>query len=196
MQEAIIHIKNMVCNRCIKVVTDELTKLGFSIKTIELGKVVLARAVDEQELETIRNVLELNGFEMLSDRTSRLISEIKTTILKMVHHEGKIPENTRFSEYMSQKVGHDYSYLSNLFSSTEGVTIEKYLIHQKIERAKELLVYDELTLNEISYQLDYSSVQYLSNQFKKITGLTPTHFKKIQKNKRISLDKVLKTKKV
>ncbi|HEY9115841.1 MAG TPA: AraC family transcriptional regulator [Bacteroidales bacterium] len=185
-----LQIKNMVCNRCIKVVTEELTNLGFRIKSIELGKVELAWAVEEKELEIIKNNLEENGFELLSDRTSKLVSKIKTEILKVVHHGEKVPENMKLSEYLSQKVGHDYSYLSNLFSSTEGLTIEKYLILQKIEKVKELLVYNELSLNEIAFQLDYSSVQYLSNQFKKITGLTPTHYKKIQKTKRISLDKV------
>lgn len=188
MSEEVLHIKNMVCNRCIRVVDEELTKLGHTIKAIELGTVELANSLRDDEFETIREVLQKNGFELLTDKTSRLISKIKLEIINVVHYDGVIPENTKFSEYLSRKLAHDYSYLSNLFSSIEGVTIEKYLILQKIEKAKELLVYDELTLNEIAYQLGYNSVQYLSAQFKKITGLTPTHFKKVQQKKRLSLD--------
>nr|NQU90295.1 AraC family transcriptional regulator [Bacteroidota bacterium] len=189
-----LHIKNMVCNRCIKVVNEELTKLGFTIKSIELGKVELGSTIDEKDLDSIKLSLEANGFELLSDKKSRIISKIKTEIIKAVHYGVGVRENINFSDFLSRQVGNDYSYISSLFSSTEGITIEKYLILQKIERAKELLVYDELSLSEIAIQLDYSSVQYLSNQFKKITGLTPTHFKKIQKNKRLGLDKLLKTK--
>jgi AraC-like DNA-binding protein len=191
-----LQIKNMVCNSCIKIVTEELTSLGFRIKSIELGKVELAWAADDKELEIIKNRLMNNGFELLSDRTSKLISKIKTEILKVVHHGEKVPVNNKFSEFLSHRVGHDYSYISNLFSSAEGLTIEKYLILQKIEKVKELLVYNELSLNEISFLLDYSSAQYLSSQFKKITGLTPSHFKKIQVNKRISINDVANQKKL
>lgn len=189
-----LHIKNMVCNRCIKVVNEELTKLGFTIRSIELGKVVLDSTIDEKGFDSIKHSLKGNGFELLSDKKSKIISKIKTEIIKAVHYGDGIRKNINFSDYLSRQVGNDYSYISNLFSSTEGITIEKYLILQKIERTKELLIYDELSLSEIAIQMDYSSVQYLSNQFKKITGLTPTHFKKIQKNRRVGLDKVLKTK--
>jgi len=196
MPDTVLHIKNMVCNRCIKVVTEELTRFGLKIKTIELGKVELASKIDEKDIHDLSKILEKNGFELLCDKKSRLISELKTEIIKVVHYDGIIPVQIKFSKYLSQNLGYDYSYLSNLFSSIEGITIEKYVILQKIERAKELLVYDELTLNEIAFQLDYSSAQYLSSQFKKITGLTPTHFKKIQNIKRVPLDNVQKTKKV
>jgi AraC-like DNA-binding protein len=196
MQDEILHIKNMVCNRCIRVVNEELSKLGHTVKTIELGKVELANTLGENDLDEIRDTLQKNGFELLSDKTSQLISKIKLEIINVVHYGTAIPEGGKFSEHLSRKLAHDYSYLSNLFSSVEGITIEKYLILQKIEKAKELLVYDELSLSEIAFQLDYSSVQYLSSQFKKITGLTPTQFKKIQINKRVSLDNVLRTKKV
>jgi AraC-like DNA-binding protein len=195
MPEKRLNIKNMVCNRCIRVVLEELTKLGLKIKSIELGKVELESQVNDKDLGAISLMLKQNGFELMSDRKSKIISTIKTEIIKVVHYNEKMPVNVRFSTYLSEKLGHDYSYLSNLFTSIEGITIGKYLIYQKIEKVKELLVYDELTLNEIAFQLDYSSVQYLSNQFKKITGLTPTHFKTIKKNKRISLDSVLKQKK-
>ena len=190
MPSTILHIKNMVCNRCIKVVKEELSELGYTIKNIELGEVALKEDLAEKDLEKITEVLSDNGFELIDDRKSRIINRIKTLIIEFIHHDREKPEHMNLSDFLSKEIGHDYSYLSNLFSSVEGLTIEKYLIHQKIEKVKELLVYDELSLNEISYQLGYSSVQHLSNQFKKITGLTPSHFKKIKISKRNPLDKV------
>ncbi|MBA7546993.1 HTH-type transcriptional activator RhaR [subsurface metagenome] len=180
----------MVCNRCIKVVQDELNKLGCNIKSIELGKVELQGAVENPGIEQINKVLKENGFELIDDRKSRIIDKIKTTIIELVHHNKEIPEHINYSDFLFKEIGFDYSYLSNLFSSVEGTTIEKYLINQKIEKVKELLVYDELSLSEISFRLGYSSVQHLSNQFKKITGLTPSHFKKIKDKKRKPLDKI------
>ena len=190
MALTILHIKNMVCNRCIKVVADELTKLGYSVKSIELGEVQLMESLDENDTNKIRKVLTENGFELIDDRKSQMINRIKTLIIEFIHYDRKKPEHVNLSDFLANELSHDYSYLSNLFSSVEGITIEKYLIHQKIEKVKELLVYDELTLNEISIQLGYSSVQHLSNQFKKITGLTPSHFKTIKISKRNPLDKV------
>jgi AraC family transcriptional regulator len=186
----IINIKNMVCNRCIKVVDEEISKLGFEIKSIELGKVVLSRIPNDTEKEEIEASLLNNGFELIDDKESKIIETIKTIVIEMVHHgkEKNIHINT--SDVIANEVGMDYSYLSNLFSAVEGTTIEKFVISQKIERAKELLVYNEISLNEISYDLGYSSVQHLSNQFKKVTGLSPSHFKKIKKNKRRPLDKI------
>lgn len=180
----------MVCNRCIKVVKDELSELGYTIKTIELGEVTLEEDLAEKELEKITQVLSDNGFELIDDRKSRIINRIKTLIIEFIHYDREKPEYMNLSQFLAEEIGHDYSYLSNLFSSVEGVTIEKYLIHQKIEKVKELLVYDELSLSEISCQLGYSSVQHLSNQFKKITGLTPSHFKKVKTKKRNPLDMV------
>ena len=190
MSAATLYIKNMVCNRCIKVVKDELTGLGYSIKSIVLGEVSIKEELAESSLQQIRQVLSDNGFELIDDRKSQIINRIKTLIIEFIHYDRKKPEHLNISDFLANELSHDYSYLSNLFSSVEGITIEKYLIHQKIEKVKELLVYDELSLNEISYQLDYSSVQHLSNQFKKITGLTPSHFKKIKNIKRKPLDKV------
>jgi YesN/AraC family two-component response regulator len=180
----------MVCNRCIKVVANELTKLGYSIQSIELGEVQLMESLDEHDANKIRQILTENGFELIDDRKSLLINRIKTLIIEFIHYDREKPEHVNLSDFLAKELGHDYSYLSNLFSSVEGVTIEKYLILQKIEKVKELLVYNELSLNEISYQVGYSSVQHLSNQFKKITGLTPTHFKEIGKDRRNPLDKV------
>jgi len=187
---SILHIKNMVCNRCIKVVQDEISGLGFTVKTIELGEVILNEKLSENDLTQITRVLIENGFELIDDRKSQIINRIKTLIIEYIHYDREKPEHVNLSDFLAKEIRHDYSYLSNLFSSVEGITIEKYLINQKIEKVKELLVYDELTLSEISYQLGYSSVQHLSNQFKKITGLTPSHFKKIKNKKRNPLDKV------
>ena len=188
MASTSLHIKNMVCNRCIKVVKEEISNLGFHIVTIELGKVELSHLPDKKELNKIRDVLSKNGFELIDDKKSKLIDRIKTLIIEIIHYEKEITRHVNSSEFLSKDLGYDYSYLSNLFSSVEGITIEKYIINQKIEKVKELLVYDELTLNEISFQLEYSSVQHLSNQFKKVTGLTPSHFKKLKDNKRKPLD--------
>lgn len=180
----------MVCNRCIKVVNDEFAKLNIAIDEIELGKVVTASELNNKQLQEIEKVLLENGFELIDDKKSRIIDQIKTLIIEKIHHSDEAEKAENSSDYITRKVGYDYSYLSNLFSSVEGITIEKYIINQKIERVKELLVYDELNLNEISYRLGYSSVQHLSNQFKKITGLTPSHFKKLKENKRKPLDQV------
>lgn len=178
----------MVCNRCVKVVKDELHKLGYSVESIDLGEAVIS-SENKIDLNEIKAVLEENGFELLDDKNSRLIEQIKVIIIDAIHrNEGDLHIN--FSKYISEKIALSYQYISSLFSSIEGVTIEKFIINQKIEKAKELLVYDELNLSEISYRLGYSSVQHLSNQFKKVTGLTPSHFKKLKENKRLPLDKV------
>jgi AraC-like DNA-binding protein len=185
-----LHIKNMVCNRCIKVVRDEFAKLDLGIEEIELGKVNVSSQLSNDKIEEIRKVLDENGFELIDDKKSKLIDAIKTLIIEKIHYSENAFESKNSSDYIAKELGYDYSYLSNLFSSVEGITIEKYIINQKIEKVKELLVYDELSLNEISYQLGYSSVQHLSNQFKKITGLTPSHFKKLKESKRKPLDEV------
>lgn len=185
-----LYIKNMVCPRCIKVVKDELEKLNIEIEHIELGKVETRQELQETQVATIKNVLIENGFELIDDKKSQLIDHIKTRIIEKIHHTDDAANTENFSHFISGELGHDYSYLSKLFSSVEGITIEKYIINQKIEKVKELLVYDELTLNEISYQLGYSSVQHLSNQFKKVTGLSPSHFKKLKENRRKSLDEI------
>nr|WP_319570600.1 helix-turn-helix domain-containing protein [uncultured Draconibacterium sp.] len=186
----VLHIKNMVCNRCIKVVKEELEKLDIQVETIELGKVGISENLDIDQTEKVRSVLDENGFELMDNKKSQLIDRIKTIIIEKTHYSNNEKEPVNFSEMIVGEVGHDYSYLSKLFSSVEGITIEKYIINQKIEKVKELLVYGELTLNEISYQLGYSSVQHLSNQFKKVTGLTPSHFKNLKENKRKPLDEV------
>lgn len=180
----------MVCKRCIRVVKEELTNLGLVVKNIELGRVEITNQPESISTDKISDVLKGNGFELINDKKSRLIGQIKTIIIEFIHHNKEKAEHINFSDFLSKEVGYDYSYLSNLFSSVEGTTIEKYIINQKIEKAKELLVYNELSLNEIAYEMGYSSVQHLSNQFKKITGLSPSHFKKIKENRRKPLDNI------
>jgi AraC-like DNA-binding protein len=178
----------MVCNRCIKAVKDELSGLGYTIETIELGEVIVKEELKSSDIDRIRKVLDATGFELIDDKKSWLINRIKTLIIEYIHYDREKPEYVNFSDLLSTELSHDYSYLSHLFSSVEGKTIEKYLVLHKIEKVKELLVYDELSLNEISNQLGYSSAQHLSKQFKMITGLTPSHYKQIKEKKRKPLD--------
>lgn len=184
-----LFVKNMVCNRCIMVVQDELEKLGLDYTNVKLGEVNLTKELTPEERDALENVLVPLGFELIDDKKSRIIEKIKNIIIDLVHHQDN-DSKTNLSDILSEKLNHDYNYLSNLFSEIEGTTIEKYFIAQKIEKIKELLVYDELTLSEIALRLNYSSVAYLSNQFKKVTGLTPSHFKQIREDKRKPLDKV------
>lgn len=179
----------MVCNRCISAVKFLLDELKVQYTLIELGEVSLSKAPTNGQLTLLTDKLQHLGFELLDDTKRKLIEKIKIIIIEHVHYkEGD--ERYNLSEILSSKLHKDYSYLSHLFSDVEGITIEKYLINQKIEKIKELLVYDELSLNEIAYQLGYSSVAYLSAQFKKVTGLTPTHFKKLGGIHRKTLDNV------
>jgi AraC family transcriptional regulator len=188
----ILHIKNMVCNRCIKVVRDELEKLGKEVCTIELGEVVIAEGLADTDIRKIKLVLEENGFELIEDQRGKLIERIKQTVLTLVRRDAeKEPLKGKYSEYIARELGKDYHMLSTLFSSVENITIEHFTILQRIERAKELLKYGELTLSEISYRLGYSSVPHLSNQFKSVTGMTPSQFKKMVANTRLPLDKVV-----
>lgn len=184
-----LFIKNMVCNRCIKVVKDELQALNLEPAHVELGEVRFDSHISQEEKVAIEKSLQPLGFELIDDKKSRLIEQIKSIIIDLVHHQDS-DIKTNLSHELSTQLHLDYNYLSNLFSQVEGVTIEKYFIAQKIEKVKELLVYDELSLSEIAFRLNYSSVAYLSNQFKKVTGLTPSHFKKIGEHKRKPLDEV------
>lgn len=184
-----LYIKNMVCNRCIMVVESELRKMGIEPVSVELGEVTLREKLNTEKKEELGKVLDSLGFALIDDKKSRLIEQIKNLIIELVHYNNN-ELKVNLSDYLSDKLHHDYTYISNLFSEVEGTTIEKYFIAQKIEKVKELLVYDELTLNEIAFRLNYSSVAHLSAQFKKVTGLTPSHFKEIKANKRKPLDKV------
>lgn len=186
-----LFIKNMVCNRCIKVVKEELEKLGLEINKISLGEVVTESKVDNILLEEIKSVLRENGFELIENKKAKLVEKIKSIVINEVHIDNRgESKKINFSKIIEKQAGHDYTYLSSLFSSIEGITIGHFIILQKIERAKELLKYGELTLSEIAYNLGYSSVQHLSNQFKKVTGLSASDFRKLTINIRKPLDKL------
>jgi AraC-like DNA-binding protein len=177
----------MVCNRCILVVKSELEQLGHEISSVELGEVVFKNPISNQEKEIITATLRKVGFEILNDASSKTIEKIKNLLIDLIQNKNNdIP--ITLSEYIVQNLHQDYSKLSNLFSNVEGISIEKYFIHLKIEKVKELIVYDELSLSEIANLLNYSSVAHLSNQFKKVTSFSPSYFKKIKENKRKELD--------
>jgi AraC family transcriptional regulator len=185
-----LYIKNMVCDRCKAAVKNELIKNKIAYKDIDLGEVELNTLPSNQQLEDFKTAIEHLGFELIEDKVARIVNKIKSNILTWIRSGEEQHKKLKFSIYLSDQLGKDYNYLSSLFSSIENTTIEQYLIHQKIERVKELLVYDELTLSEIASRLNYSSVQHLSNQFKKVTGLTPSDVKKIGHIKRNPLDKI------
>ena len=171
------------------VVKDELTKLGLPFTTVELGEVELPGNIAEEQYDLFKIALLKSGLELLDDKKSVLIQKIKNVIIELVHYSEE-PLTVNLSEFLSQKLNHDYTYLANLFSVVQGTTIEKFFISHKIERVKELLVYNELNLTEIAYLMHYSSVAHLSAQFKKVTGLTPSHFKQLKDQRRNMLENV------
>ena len=179
----------MVCDRCIMVVSNIFNDLGYAPVSTTLGSVETQVALNDIDLQKLRQTLESYGFELINDAKSRIIEQIKNIIVNAIHHSNEELKVT-YSEYISSQLNKDYSSLSNLFSEIEGTTIEKYIIHQKIEKAKELLAYNELTLSEIAFQMGYKNVAYLSSQFKKITGMTPSQFKQTKKLRRKPLDQV------
>ena len=188
-----IYVKHMVCERCIRVVREELQKFGLDVRTVELGEVEVVQSPRSNDINSIKKILEQNGFELIEDKNAKTIEAVKTAIIQLVHHNHDTePMKLKYSEYITQKIGKDYHSISALFSSVENVTIEQYIIKQKIERVKELLKYDERSLSQIAEFMDYSSVQHLSNQFKSVTGFTPGSFKKLnpKHQQRIPLDKV------
>lgn len=178
-----LYIKYMVSHRCKMMVIDELKKVGLQYTSVDLGMVETLQDLSEQQRSLLRENLLKSGLELLDDKKSILIERIKNLIVEMVHYSDQLP-NLNYSEYISEKLQYDYTYLSNIFSEVKGTTIQQFIIIHKIERVKELLLYDELNLTEIAYKLQYSSVAHLSNQFKKVTGLSPSFFKKL-KQKRI-----------
>jgi AraC-like DNA-binding protein len=184
-----LHIKYMVSLCCIKMVKTELDNLDIEHGIVELGEVAMKKALPEEERSDLKKVLHKIGFHLIDDPKAILIEKIKNAIIDMVHYSDEMPK-INYSTYLSKKLDYDYSYLSATFSDIKGETIENYIIKHKIERVKELLLYNELTLTQISYQLDYSSVAHLSNQFKKITGLTPTYFKQMKKKKRTPIEEL------
>jgi AraC-like DNA-binding protein len=179
----------MVSLRCKLLVREKLKQLGLTYVSVELGEVEIMENISEQQKEQLKLSLLDSGLELMDDKKNILIEKIKAVIVEMVHYADELPK-TNFSEYISEKLHYDYTYLANLFSEVKGTTIERFIIDHKIERAKELLIYDELSLTEISYKLNYSSVAHLSNQFKKITGLTPSFFKRLKDKRRRPLEDI------
>lgn len=177
----------MVSLRCKMVVKEELKNLGLHFTCVELGFADILETITEEQRIELKKNLSLCGLELMDDKKAMLIEKIKIVITEMVHYNDELPK-VNFSEYLSNIMGYDYTYLANIFSEVKGITIEHYIISHKIERVKELLIYDELNLTEISYKMNYSSVSHLSSQFKKVTGLTPTFFKNLKDKKRTSLE--------
>jgi AraC-like DNA-binding protein len=167
----------MVSLRCKILVTEELKKLNIQYDAVDLGMVKISKAITLEQHDKLKEILQVSGLELLDDKKSILIEKIKNAIIEMIHYSEELPK-VNFSDYLSGKLNNDYTYLANTFSEVKGITIQQFIIINKIERIKELLLYDELNLTEISYKMQYSSASHLSKQFKKITGLTPSHYKK------------------
>ena len=177
----------MVSIRCKMMVKEELKKLGIRYISVDLGEVEMMDDITEDQHIQIKKALMKSGLELMTDKRAMLIEKIKNVVIEMIHYTSELPK-INFSEFLSEKLDYDYTYLANLFSETEGTTIEQFILHHKIERVKEFIIYDELSLTEIAAKLHYSSVSHLSNQFKKITGLTPSFFKSLKVKRRNALE--------
>jgi AraC-like DNA-binding protein len=184
-----LYIKYMVSIRCKMVVKEALNKLGLHYVLVDLGMVEVMEELSAAQREALKKALLISGLELMDDKKAMLIEKIKNVIIEMVHYSDELPK-VNYSDYISQKLGLDYTHMAKIFSEVKGITIEHYIIAHKIERVKELLLYDELTLTQISYLLNYSSVAHLSKQFKKVTGLTPSFFKQLKDKKRNNLDNI------
>lgn len=184
-----LYIKYMVSLRCKMMVKEELKKLGLHFIVVELGEIDIMETLNVEQRRELKAGLLQSGLELMDDKKAVLIERIKNVIIEMVHYSDELPK-TNYSDYISEKLNHDYTYLSNIFSEVKGITIQQFIIIHKIERAKELMLYDELNLTEISYKLNYSSVAHLSNQFKKVTGLTPSHFKQLKDKRRNPIEEI------
>lgn len=185
-----LYIKNMVCDRCRMAVEHALVDLGLTPIAVELGQATVRDDVSAEKREELREALEHIGFELLDDRRKQIIEHIKTSIIRMVHYHDERLQRQNISSMLSSELHQDYSSLSHLFSEVEGKTIERYFIEQRIERVKELIRYDEMSLKQIAMRMDYSSTAHLSNQFKSVTGMTPTEFKMLKGNTRRPIDKI------
>lgn len=182
-----LYIKYMVSLRCKMMVKEELKKLGVRYVTVDLGMVDILGEISSLQREKLKINLLKSGLELLDDRKSILIEKIKIVITEMIHYSDELPK-VNYSDYISEKIGYDYTYLSNIFSEVKGITLQQFIIIHKIERVKELLLYDELNLTEIAYKLHYSSVAHLSNQFKKVTGLSPSFYKQLKQRRKDNLE--------
>lgn len=179
----------MVSTRCKIVVKEELKKLGLHFIVVDLGEVEIMEDISMEQREELKGVLLASGLELMDDKRAVLIERIKNTIIQMVHHADEMIK-VNFSDYLSEKLSHDYTYMANLFSEVQGTTIEQFIICHKIERIKELIIYGDLNITEIAWKMNYSSVAHLSNQFKKVTGLSPSHFKKLKDQRRVPIEEV------
>jgi AraC-like DNA-binding protein len=184
-----IYIQNMVCQRCKMVVKSELEKLGLHHTRVELGEVEVMENLSDEQRNRLNRGLKMAGLELMEDKRSMLVERIKVHIIELLDNQDE-QIKTNLSDYLSEKLNHNYTYLANLFSEVKGTTIEQFYLNHKIEKVKELLVYDELNLTEIADKLHYSSVSHLSNQFKKMTGLTPSHFKNLRQKRHSILGNV------
>lgn len=179
----------MVSNRCKMAVKEELKKLGLHFIVVDLGEVEIMENISPDQRLELKATLLSSGLELMDDKRAMLIEKIKNTIIEMVHHSDEFIK-TNFSDYLSEKLNHDYTYLANLFSEVQGSTIEHFIISHKVERIKELIIYNELNITEIAYKMNYSSVAHLSNQFKKVTGLSPSHFKNLKDKRRSPIEEI------
>ncbi|WP_298537357.1 AraC family transcriptional regulator [uncultured Algibacter sp.] len=182
-----LYIKYMVSLRCKLFVKNELEKLGLHYISVELGMIEIKEDVSKSQKQEFKSNLAISGLELIDDNRSILIDKIKNVIIEMIHYSDKVPK-VNYSDYIAQKLNYDYTYLSNLFSEVKGITIQHFIIKHKIERVKELILYNELNLTEIAYKLNYSSVAHLSNQFKKATGHAPSFYKKIGQKRKLNLE--------
>ena len=182
-----LYIKYMVSLRCIMMVKEELKRAGLRYTAVELGVVNIMEDITQEQHDALKNNLLKSGLELLDDKRSILIEKIKAVIIEMIHYTDELPK-VNYSDYLSEKLNYDYTYLANIFSEVKGITIQQYIIIHKIEKVKELLLYDELNLTEISYKMNYSSVAHLSNQFKKVTGLSPSFYKQLKQKRNNNLE--------
>ncbi len=179
----------MVSNRCKMAVRDELKKMGLHFVVVDLGEVEIMETLSLDQRETLKVALLESGLELMNDKKAILIEKIKNSIVKMIHHSDEVMK-VNFSDYLAEKLDHNYTYLANLFSEVQGTTIEQFIISHKIERIKELMIYGELNITEIAWKMNYSSVAHLSSQFKKMTGLSPSHFKKLKHTRRQPIEDI------
>ena len=190
MKTTTIHIKNMVCSCCLRVIREEFEKAGVHVNEINLGKATISYDPEKFSLEDVRAILLELGTDLIDTRENRLVEEIKRTVVELIHHMNNVDSIVRKSDYLVEKMGLSYSYLSRIFSNHEHITLEHYIILNKIERIKELIDQEELTLSEIAFIMDYSSVQYLSNQFKHMTGMTVSEYKESDRSSKRPIDQL------
>jgi len=190
-----LFIKYMVSLRCKMMVKEELKKLGLHYMVVDLGEVEIMETLSTEQREQLKSALLDSGLELMDDKRAILIEKIKNIIIEIVHHSDEMIK-INFSDFLSEKLNHDYTYLANLFSEVQGTTIEQFMISHKVERIKELIIYDELNISEIAWKMNYSSVAHLSNQFKKVTGLSPSHFKQLKDKRRSPLEDIGNSKEI